>query len=190
MTVAWIQSFTGKQVFPLDPRPEQIDPRDIAHALSMVCRYTGHVIRFYSVAEHSVRVAEYLLAHAACPVPEDCDRNVRLARYGLLHDASEAYICDIARPLKETEGFAAYCEAEARLQGMIYDMHGLTDPEPAEVQHADLVMLSTERMELLGPAPDSWGELPPPLPVQGFGWDPTYAEAMFLQAYNALFPRR
>lgn len=182
MTVQWIQSFTGKQVFPLDPQPEQIDPRDIAHALSMVCRYTGHVIRFYSVAEHSVRIAEYLLGTGG-------ERAAELARYGLLHDASEAYICDIARPIKELPAFEAYREAEERLQRMIYEMHGLEFPEPAEVKAADMLMLSTERMELLGPAPESWGELPEPLPVQGFGWDPTYAEGMFLQAYNALFRR-
>lgn len=56
----WIQTFTGRQFWPLDPRAEDVDIRDIAHALSMKCRYNGHCREFYSIADHSCRVAEVI----------------------------------------------------------------------------------------------------------------------------------
>lgn len=54
----WMQTYTGRRFYPLDPRPDEIDPEDIAHALSLLCRYGGHVDRFYSVAEHCVLMSE------------------------------------------------------------------------------------------------------------------------------------
>jgi 5'-deoxynucleotidase YfbR-like HD superfamily hydrolase len=84
----WMQTFSGKRFYPLDPRPEDIRLMDIAHALSHVCRFNGHTRFFYSVAQHSVLVS--LMG------PEDA------AAARLLHDASEAYICDLPRPLKES----------------------------------------------------------------------------------------
>src|SRR5271156_4912831 len=81
---AWIQTFTGKKFYPFNPKPQDIDIRDIAHALSNICRFTGHTKRFYSVAEHSRNVAKLVPAH--------------MKLQALLHDASEAYLCDIARP--------------------------------------------------------------------------------------------
>lgn len=53
----WMQTFTGRQFWPMDPRPEDLDILDIAHALSLLCRFGGHCQRFYSVAEHSVHVS-------------------------------------------------------------------------------------------------------------------------------------
>src|SRR5271165_7548492 len=82
----WIQTYTGRVMYPLDPRPEEINIIDIAHALSNLCRFTGHVRTFYSVAEHSVRVSQH------------CDPKDAL--WGLLHDASEAYLADMSRPMK------------------------------------------------------------------------------------------
>ena len=54
---SWAQTFTGRQFFPLDPDPQDIDIVDIAHSLAMQCRYNGHTDRFYSVAEHCVHVS-------------------------------------------------------------------------------------------------------------------------------------
>src|SRR5690606_5290032 len=77
----WMQTFTGRAVYPLDLRPDDIDIQDIAHALSMQCRYAGHTRQFYSVAEHSVHVARWCRQYGPAAALE-----------GLLHDATEAYL--------------------------------------------------------------------------------------------------
>src|ERR1035437_1784040 len=82
----WMQVYSGARFYPLDPRPDEIDAADIAHALSLLCRYGGHVDRFYSVAEHCV-----LMSRAVAP---------ENALAALLHDATEAYVVDVPRPLK------------------------------------------------------------------------------------------
>lgn len=184
----WVQTYSGKQFFPLDPLPGEVDIFDIAHALSNTCRYTGHVKRFFSVAEHSVRCSLLTEQRAlAAGLPEQAARY--LAQRALVHDASEAYLCDIARPLKEQPQFAPYLIAEAKLQAVILESLGLPVTEdPPEVREADLIMLATERVELLGPPPASWGTLPEPLEgPQNFGWDPTLAESQFLRRFSELF---
>ena len=80
-----MSTYTGKKFFPFDPRPEQICIEDIAHGLSMLCRFSGQCPYFYSVAEHSIYVVHCL--------PD----NLQLE--GLLHDASEAYLADLPRPV-------------------------------------------------------------------------------------------
>src|SRR4051812_20612492 len=82
----WMQTYTGRAFWPLDAQPEDVDPLDIAAALSMLCRYGGHVSRFYSVAEHCLLMSEAV-------APEH-------ALWALLHDATEAYMGDMVRPLK------------------------------------------------------------------------------------------
>lgn len=136
----WIVVYSGRRFYPLDPRAEDIDIRDIAHALSMVCRFTGHVSRFYSVAEHSIHVAHHVEA-------ETGDR--ALALCGLLHDASEAYLCDVSRPIKMMTEMAAYREAEARVEAVIAAKFGLPHPLPAIVKHHDERALMTERRDLV-----------------------------------------
>lgn len=129
----WIATYTGRQFYPLDPRPEDIDPVDIAHALSLQTRFTGHCPEPYSVAQHSVLVSLH------------CD--MRDALWGLLHDASEAYICDLSRPAKEAlrkAGIAFYDEIEARIMRAVADRFGLTWPVPASVKRADEMLLTTE----------------------------------------------
>src|SRR5690349_18842227 len=87
----WIATFTGKRWFLTDPDPADVDIDDIAHALSMICRFGGHTKQFYSVAEHSVRVAN-AMEIAGC--------GALACLHGLIHDAPEAYLGDIVRPLK------------------------------------------------------------------------------------------
>lgn len=104
----WIQTYTGKKFFPLDPDPELICIEDIAHSLAMQCRYNGHTRRFYSVAQHSVILAsKFFKSH-----------DLRFA--ALLHDASEAYLSDVPLPIKHLPQFTFYREAEDRLQRMIF----------------------------------------------------------------------
>jgi 5'-deoxynucleotidase YfbR-like HD superfamily hydrolase len=87
----WIITYTGKRFYPLDPRPDDINIGDIAHSLSLLNRFTGHSKVPYSVAQHCIAVSKMLTTSG---YPE-------LALSGLLHDASEAYVNDLARPLKQ-----------------------------------------------------------------------------------------
>src|SRR5262245_27549306 len=96
----WMQTISGRKFWPLDPRPEEVCIEDIGHALSLVCRFGGHCHTFYSVAEHSVRVS-LLAEDMAKSSAHWTDENIRMiALSGLLHDAAEAYIGDMVRPLK------------------------------------------------------------------------------------------
>jgi 5'-deoxynucleotidase YfbR-like HD superfamily hydrolase len=113
---------------------EEVNLLDIAHALSNSCRFTGHVKAFYSVAQHSVHVSHNV-------PPEQ-------ALAALLHDASEAYLADIARPVKMQMEF--YKQAEARLEGVISQAFNLpAPPMSAEIKNADNRMLVTEKRDLL-----------------------------------------
>jgi len=134
----FIETYNGRRFWPLDPRVEDVSIIDIAHALSHQCRFTGHSKVYYSVAEHCVRVSY------ACD-PED-------ALWGLLHDASEAYMHDIATPIKYQPEFAAYRKAEAKLQTVIFEAFGLHGPCPASVKQADIDLLLTEKRDLMLPS--------------------------------------
>ena len=132
-----IALYSGGCINVFDPNPKDVDIRDIAHALSNQCRFTGHTSEFYSVAQHSVHVSEI------CP-PEH-------AGWGLLHDASEAYLSDIARPIKKHPDFGPfYLKVEARLTEAIMLHFGL-DPyvEPKEVYEADDILIRTEARDLM-----------------------------------------
>lgn len=143
----WIQTYTGKRFYPLDPRADDIDLVDIAHALSLVTRFGGHAVRHYSVAEHSILVA----CHVA---RDDPDPQVVLA--ALLHDASEAYLGDVPRPLKHLPEWVAYREAEARVEQIIAAKYGLPWPMPAVVAHHDHRALATEYRDLVAIKSTPW----------------------------------
>ena len=167
----WIQTFTGRKYWPIDPRPEDVDIRDIAHALAMNCRYTGHVHRFYSVAEHSWHVS-HLVSKAN-------------ALAGLLHDATEAYIADIARPIKAA--FTNYKEIEQRNWLAIAQAFDLPDELPKEIHEIDRNMLTVEKAALLYEHPQWETDFGlPRVPVKIFAWCPGVAEKMFLQRFYEL----
>lgn len=83
----WIRTYSGKRFNVFEPRTEDVDIVDIAHALSFTCRFSGHTTQFYSVAEHCLNMCALL--------PDD------LKIYGLLHDAAEAYLTDVPTPIKK-----------------------------------------------------------------------------------------
>jgi 5'-deoxynucleotidase YfbR-like HD superfamily hydrolase len=138
----WFLSVKGRQLYPFDMRPEDVDIEEIAHALSMLCRFNGHCREFYSVAQHSVLIAQAL--------PPD------LALVGLLHDATEAYCGDMIRPLKRS--MPAYREVEDRIWSVIAERFGLPQELPPDVKEADTRMLQTERRDLLAPHRWRWME--------------------------------
>lgn len=139
----WIQVYTGRKFYPLAPRAEDVDIEDIAHALSLMCRYAGHIKRFYSVAQHCIEVSNL------------CDPADAL--WGLLHDASEAYLVDIPRPIKRAKGFKFYRVAEKQLQAVICERYGLAPKEPTSVKIADRTALAIECDNLSAhPLVDDW----------------------------------
>lgn len=168
----WIQTYTGKAFYPLAPRVEDIDIEDIAHSLSMQCRFTGHTKDFYSVGQHCAEISEI--------VPEED------ALWGLLHDASEAYLVDLCRPLKRLEKLGSpYREIEARLMLAICERFGLAPEQPASVKEADLRMLMTEKRDLMRVPPLPWVDQGEPYearihPLSYFG-----AKEFFLGRFEA-----
>lgn len=163
---SWMQTFTGRKFFPLAAQVEDVDPTDIAHALSLICRYGGHVRRFYSVAEHCV-----LMSYAVPPAD---------ALWALLHDATEAYIGDMVRPLKQH--MPEYRAVEDRLMTVIAARFGLaTDVMPVSVKDADNRILLDERAALLSEPPEAWQQDHlAPLGVPVMGWMPRLAEWNYL----------
>lgn len=180
----WIQTWTLRQFWPLDPRTEDVDLRDIAHALSLICRFTGHVNEFYSVAQHSVLVSERAAELAREKREED---PLYFARWGLLHDASEAYLVDVARPVKRMPEMAPYREAEARLQRVICERFGLSTSEPDLVRRADGEVLYTEARDLFSGVHPEWVWGFQPLEYRITPLAPRNAEALFLARFAELF---
>lgn len=137
----FIQIYSGKHFFILDPRAEDMDMVSIAHSLSNLARFTGHGERFYSVGEHSVR----------------CARMARKAGYSTLqqlyclgHDASESVMNDLARPVKQN--IPQYKEIEDNIMKVMWKVMGL--PEPAKedyeiVKKIDNTMLLHELEQLM-----------------------------------------
>lgn len=168
----WIQTYTGIAFWPLDPRAEEVSIYDIAHALALTCRWTGHVSRHYSVGQHSVRVS-YLVSK-------------EWALHALLHDATEAYIFDVARPTKA--GFTNYKKVEARLHKEIFRAFGLDPKLPDCVKEADNIMLYTEARDLMGPPPMPWmyGKVPELLSKKIRPWPMWLTELRFLWRFGGL----
>lgn len=123
----------------LDPESADFLIEDIAHGLSNICRFAGHSRFFYSVAQHSVYVSEI--------VPPE------MAMIGLMHDAAEAFIGDMAKPLKDL--CPDYRQIENRVERALFAKHGLRLPMPVEVKEADVTMLATEQLALMSNR-DDW----------------------------------
>jgi len=123
-------TFTGTVVDLRKPTPGMITMLDIAHSLSMQCRYNGHIPTFYSVAEHSVRVAQQLY---------DWGHSNLTVVAGLLHDSAEAYTGDLTRPIKRLPSVGdPFCSIEAGIEEVIGEKYGLTlTPMDPVVKEAD-----------------------------------------------------
>jgi 5'-deoxynucleotidase YfbR-like HD superfamily hydrolase len=131
-----IRTYSGIMFDPLNPKPEDIRIQDIAWALSNICRFNGHTSLNYSVAEHSLAVSSTI------------EKGFELA--GLLHDASEAYLGDIASPLKYSGIYDKYLEVEKRLQTMIYERYRVNWQDALFfVKEADQKALETEQKKYM-----------------------------------------
>lgn len=169
--VGSIITISGAQVDLILPRADQFDIDDIAHALGNVCRFGGHVPHFYSVAEHSVRVMRHV---------SHLPYHVQLA--GLLHDAAEAYIGDMVRPLKRSQPLGdAYMHVEDEInKTMIPHLTQRADLYSSKDQFGDIIHeadMATYQWEV--------GNI-----RTGFqpGWSPEFARREFLNEYYRLMP--
>lgn len=136
-----IKTYSGVMFDPLNPDPALIDIRDIAHSLSMLCRANGHFKSFYSVGQHSINCMREAAARGY-------SRRVQMAC--LLHDASEAYLADVTRPVKKE--LPRYLEIEAPLQDTIWMKYlgaPLTGEEYAQVFDIDDAVLAHEFLALM-----------------------------------------
>lgn len=168
----WIQTYSGKRFNIINPNIDSIVIQDIAHPLSMQCRFTGHTNWFYSVAQHCV-IVSYI-----------CDFEDAL--WGLLHDASEAYITDISSPLKRSGKVDSYLEIEKNLQNTICKRFSLNPIEPESVKIADKVVLATEARDLLVPLRSDWSLKENPLPFKIEPLNPNEAKTLFLKRFFEL----
>ena len=169
-----IRLASGRLFWPLDPLEHEIFIEDIAHGLSQICRFNGHTQAFYSVAQHSVLVSQL------CP-PAD-------ALFGLLHDASEAYLGDVARPIKHSPVFAAYRGHEARLQQLVFHRFGLAGPEPTSIKLADVTARHIELRALIQDS-DPKHAAAAGAARQLVPHKPELARHLFLQRFEALINR-
>lgn len=168
----WLQTYTGRQFWPMDPRADEVFIEDIAHSLAMQCRYAGHGMRFYSVAEHSVLIAR------AAPLEH--------ALWGLLHDASEAYLVDVPRPVKRH--LAGYKEAEDRVTAAITAAFGLPAAMPGIIHEMDNRIIADERAQNMRDCIVPWSPRVP-LGVELQFWTPEEAERAFIDEFDILYTR-
>jgi len=170
-------TYTGKCIDVLNFQPQDICIEDIAHSLSMICRYVGHVRFFFSVAYHSVLVSEL------------CTPQQKLA--ALLHDASEAYLSDIASPLKETPVFAEYRALEYKIQSMINKVFGayVSETDRDEIMNYDINIRLVEMKQLLPYASKvlNTDDIPPQYEnIKIRAYSPEESEQLFLAKFNEL----
>ncbi|MCF7995365.1 MAG: hypothetical protein K9L88_11055 [Chromatiaceae bacterium] len=145
-----IHTYSGIAFDLRDPQPAMVRLDDIVHSLSLMNRFNGAALFPYSVAQHSLHVAELVPAE--------------LRLEGLLHDAAEAYIGDMVSPLKQV--MPEYKAVEARISAVVAEVFGLFYPEPAAVKQADLAVLAAEREQVLGPSYGPWfKDFPEPAPI-------------------------
>lgn len=138
--MSWILTHSGKHFDLIDPQPDMIAVLDIAHALANCCRYAGHCRAYYSVAQHSVLTSEIVPAEFALEA--------------LLHDASEAYLGDVTRPLKHL--LPDYRAIEWKVESVIRAAFGLPDAQSHPVTVADRILLATERRDLMPDDATEW----------------------------------
>jgi hypothetical protein len=171
----WLWTYSGLRFWPRHPRACDVSIVDIAHHLSMLCRYSGAMREYYSVAEHCVRVSLW------------CDPGDSLA--GLLHDAAEAYCADIPRPIKHEPGFDKFwAPIEERIHAAVAEAFGVSPTMPRSVEEADDRMAVTEMRDLSNvPRPAvTWVRWDLAYPEVIRPWPQKVAESIYLKRFAEL----
>lgn len=163
----WIVTCTGHELDLLNPAPGAITGPGLAHALAQLNRFTGHALRPYSVAEHSLLVVEICEREFGLNPATLRGTNGLLA--ALLHDAHEAYSGDLNTPAKGIVG-PAWAAFEHRLEHAVraaFAVRVASFDHAALIKRADLIALATERRDLLPASPTPWPML---ADVQPLSW--------------------
>ena len=172
----YIETYSGLRVYFNDINKDIISIADIAHSLSQICRFTGHTKEFYSVAQHSVLVA-------------DAQTTLAEKRAGLLHDASEAYVNDLPSPLKACVDLGDYKKLENSFHYVINQKYKVNNGMTPNIKKADLEALFTEKRDVLNKASDwGWGEDIETFKDKIIPLPPKEAKALFIQRFIELFP--
>lgn len=170
----WIETFSGQRFYFMDPRPEMVHLVDIAQSLSQLCRYNGHTRGHYSVAEHSVLMARHIVEEpflAHWPMT------------ALLHDAAEAYIGDLPRPIKVR--LPEFKRIEERIDAAVAEKFGTTHPFPPLIKELDTRILVDERAQVMPPSQNEWGtDGLEALGVEIEFWTPARAYDEFMRAFQ------
>jgi uncharacterized protein len=164
----FIQVYSGKPFHFNNPSEDEITIEDIAHTLSLLCRFGGHCKEFYSVADHCIRAAYY------APVGFELE--------ALLHDATESYLVDMPRPIKYS--LQGYLDLEKNIDVVVRKKFNLPEVMSPEVKLIDARMLATEKRDLMNPTTKEWHELPDPFEEKIYPRSPQLAERDFLYMYN------
>lgn len=186
----WLQTYGGRAFYPNDPRPEDININDIAHSLARICRFNGHIRGdWYSVAQHGVLVAQAIEAWGGTPDEVFA---------GLNHDDGEAYLGDVIWPLKCSARMAGYREMEREAEAVVAARFAIADLMPPIVKRADLVVLATEKRDIVNGSVHAVGlevaaareqlgawhcDTFEPLGQRIVGLPPREAEALFLESF-------
>lgn len=168
----YISTYLGNRFYPQDPARSQIDIEDIAHGLAYTCRFNGQTRTFYSVAQHSLIVSDL--------VTEE------LKLDALLHDASEAYLGDVVKPLKAL--LTEYKIIEKQTSDVIAQTFGLIGCCHPAIKQADLIALATEKRDLMPYSVEPWHYLAhiEPLPQRLIPQSPNDAKKAFMQRFAEL----
>jgi len=181
---AAIHTYSGGWITPLSPEPEMIKIEDIAHSLSNQCRFTGHTREFYSVGEHSIHCSDIVVDLHDLVGGDVIQELNQLRLAALLHDAAEAYLADLARPIKKAPGLGEiYLKVEGALEQVICEKYGLPFPVlDGVIKEADEVMLGNEIHQLFGEEfSGRWHK--PEIEVYVPQFDPGEAEEVFLNKF-------
>jgi hypothetical protein len=175
----FIETYTGRAFWPLDPvrSKDALSVIDIAHALANQCRYSGHVRWFYSVAQHCCLLASFAV--------EQRGADPLTALQILMHDAPEAYLVDIPRPVKQY--MPQYRVWDHAINDVIREWMGWSGiPIPEIIDDLDSRIIVDERAQLMDPAQrNDWGHKFEPVGVEILPWTPAEAEKQFLIQYAA-----
>jgi hypothetical protein len=155
----------------LDPWSSNFTIEDIAHGLSNICRYAGQCRKFYSVAEHSIHVS-YAAQGFEYPA--------------LMHDAAEAFLGDVTRPLKQL--VPEFKRIEAEVDRVIFSRFNIEWPIPPEVKGADLKVLAAEQAQIMPLGTDQWARTAnvAPADILVEHWPPELAKRKFLERFESL----